>query len=145
MTDLHFLPAVELVGKLKAREISAVELLDHYLARVERHNPALNAIIWMDPDGARARAHDRLQQKLIARADSARFLMHQFFPIVEPTNHSKTNTGSERYPHEPITEISPQQGRHSDGDQDQGAPHGRGTHLTEVGGRTIGTNGFTDL
>ncbi|MFP6745508.1 MAG: amidase, partial [Alphaproteobacteria bacterium] len=67
MTDLHFLPAVELVGKLKAREISAVELLDHYLARVERHNPALNAIIWMDPYGARARA--RLADEALARGD----------------------------------------------------------------------------
>ncbi|MEE2980733.1 MAG: amidase [Pseudomonadota bacterium] len=67
MTDLHFLPAVELVGKLKAREISAVELLDHYLARVERHNPALNAIIWMDPDGARTRA--RLADEALDRGD----------------------------------------------------------------------------
>ncbi|MDA1101164.1 MAG: amidase [Proteobacteria bacterium] len=56
MSELHYATAVELVAKIKAREISAVELLDHYLQRVDSYNPALNAIIWMDRDGARARA-----------------------------------------------------------------------------------------
>ena len=56
MTDLHFASAIELATKIKRREISAVELLDHYLDRVEKFNPRLNAIIWMDVDGARARA-----------------------------------------------------------------------------------------
>jgi amidase len=67
MTDLHYLSAVELTGKIKAREISARELLDHYLARVETYNPALNAIIWMDPDGARARAG--LADEALARGE----------------------------------------------------------------------------
>ncbi|MEE9209523.1 MAG: amidase [Kiloniellales bacterium] len=56
MTELHFSSAVELARMIKAREIGAAELLDHFLARVEAHNPALNAIIWMDSDSARARA-----------------------------------------------------------------------------------------
>ncbi len=55
-TDLAFLSAAELAAKLQAREISARELLEHHLARVERHNPALNAVIWMDADRARADA-----------------------------------------------------------------------------------------
>ena len=53
MTDLHFQPAHELAGRIAAKEISAVELLEHYLKRIEAHNPALNAIIWMDADRAR--------------------------------------------------------------------------------------------
>ncbi len=56
MTELHFASAVDLVDKIKARKISAFELLEHFLDRVERHNPALNAIIWLDKDGAQARA-----------------------------------------------------------------------------------------
>ena len=56
MSELHFASAIELAEKIKGREISAVELLDHFLRRVDKYNPALNAIIWMDVDGARARA-----------------------------------------------------------------------------------------
>ena len=37
-------------------EISSRELLDHYLARIERLNPALNAVVTVDPDGARRAA-----------------------------------------------------------------------------------------
>lgn len=55
-TDPAFLSATELAAKLAAREISARELLDHHLARVEKHNPALNAVIWMDAERARAEA-----------------------------------------------------------------------------------------
>ena len=53
MTDLHFQPAHELAGRIAGKEISAVELLEHYLKRIEAHNPALNSIIWMDADRAR--------------------------------------------------------------------------------------------
>ena len=56
MTELHFESAIELVVKIKSKQISALELLEHFLARVDDYNPALNAIIWMDPKGARARA-----------------------------------------------------------------------------------------
>jgi amidase len=43
MTDLALRPAVELVAALRKGEVGARELLDHYLARVERLNPSLNA------------------------------------------------------------------------------------------------------
>jgi amidase len=56
MTELHFATAIELAAKIKAREIGALELLEHFLARVARYNTALNAIIWMDEEGARTRA-----------------------------------------------------------------------------------------
>ena len=56
MSELHFATAIELVAKIKSHEISAVELLDYFLDRVETYNPRLNAIIWMDVEGARARA-----------------------------------------------------------------------------------------
>ena len=44
MSDLAFLSATELAAKVAAKEISAVELLQMYLQRVDAHNPELNAI-----------------------------------------------------------------------------------------------------
>lgn len=55
-TELAFLSATELGAKLDAREISARDLLEHHLDRVARHNEALNAVIWMDAERARADA-----------------------------------------------------------------------------------------
>ena len=37
-------------------KIGAEELLDHYLARLDKYNGDLNAVIWRDEAGARARA-----------------------------------------------------------------------------------------
>lgn len=56
MTELHFQSATRLMSLLETGEVSARELLDHFLDRIERHNPALNAIIWQDNERARAEA-----------------------------------------------------------------------------------------
>ncbi|MFD1937757.1 amidase [Nonomuraea mangrovi] len=45
MTELHYLTATEMARLLRAREVSAVELLEAHLARVEQVNPAVNAIV----------------------------------------------------------------------------------------------------
>ncbi len=60
MADLCFTPAIELASMLRRREISARELLDAHLDRIERVNPDVNAIVTMDAEGAReaARAAD---------------------------------------------------------------------------------------
>ena len=58
MSDLHYLTATQLAKKLRDKEISCLELLELYLDRVLRHNPALNAIIVLDEQGARARARE---------------------------------------------------------------------------------------
>jgi amidase len=67
LTDIAYEPAYKLAGKLRSREIGCLELLDHHLARVERFNPALNAIIWMDRDAARERA--RQADQVLARGE----------------------------------------------------------------------------
>lgn len=54
--DLCFRPATELAGMLRAREISARELLDAHLDRIDRLNPAINAVVTLDVEGARAAA-----------------------------------------------------------------------------------------
>ena len=56
MTEIHYQSATELMSRLDAREVGARELLEHFLDRVERHNQAINAIIWRDVDRARAEA-----------------------------------------------------------------------------------------
>ena len=56
MNDLLLLPATRLRRKLLAREISSAELLAQTLARIEAINPRLNALIALDPDGARRAA-----------------------------------------------------------------------------------------
>ncbi len=58
MSDLAFQSAVTLARKIRDRSVGCVELLDHFLARVERFNPPLNAIIVLDAERARARARD---------------------------------------------------------------------------------------
>ena len=53
---LHFRSATSLAAAINKREISAAELLELFLARIDALNPKLNAVIWMAADRARARA-----------------------------------------------------------------------------------------
>lgn len=65
MTDIALRSATALVRDLRAGRVGSLELLDHEVARIERHNGALNAIIASDLDGARkrARAADRARAR----------------------------------------------------------------------------------
>jgi amidase len=54
--DLCFRPATELAALVRHREISARELVEAHLVRIERVNPSVNAIVTLDADGARAAA-----------------------------------------------------------------------------------------
>ena len=65
MTDIAFASARRLAGMIRRRKIGSLELLEHFLKRVEKYNPALNAIIATDLRGARkrARAADRALKK----------------------------------------------------------------------------------
>ena len=55
-TDLCFLPATHQRILLARRDISARDLLNAYLARIERINPVVNAIVTMDIEGAMEQA-----------------------------------------------------------------------------------------
>ena len=68
MTDIAFLPAKRLASLIRRRKIGCLELLEHYLARVERYNPALNAIIATDLPAARRRA--RAADRALAKGES---------------------------------------------------------------------------
>jgi amidase len=68
MSELCLEPAHRLTDLLRRREVSSLELLDRYAARVERLNPALNAIIATGLDAARERA--RAADAATARGES---------------------------------------------------------------------------
>jgi amidase len=53
---LAFAPAVDLLAMLRAKEVSARELLDLYLARIADHEPALGAVVTVDAERAMAAA-----------------------------------------------------------------------------------------
>ncbi|WP_330335678.1 amidase family protein (plasmid) [Streptomyces sp. NBC_00536] len=60
---LHLAPAYQQVAALRARQISARTLLERLLAHHAKVNPALNAVVTLDADAARAAA-DRADQYL---------------------------------------------------------------------------------
>jgi amidase len=56
MDDRAFASATDLSAAIRERRIGCLELLDYYLARSERHNPGLNAIVVWQVEQARERA-----------------------------------------------------------------------------------------
>jgi amidase len=67
MNELAFEPALSLAARIRARTITAVELLEVYLQRVEKYNPRLNAVIHLQSDAARKRA--RQADQALIRGD----------------------------------------------------------------------------
>jgi len=68
MLPLPFRTAKQLASAIRSKKIGCLELLDLYLARIEKFNPALNAVIAVDRDGARKRA--RAADRALARGES---------------------------------------------------------------------------
>jgi len=56
MTVTPYQSASELIAQLQRGALSSVDLLDYYLGRLDRLNPALNAVIATDREAARSRA-----------------------------------------------------------------------------------------
>src|SRR5688500_18192442 len=66
MLDLALQSAVALAGLIRERKLSSRELLDSCLERIARHNPALNAVVTLDEEGARKDAFEA-DEALITR------------------------------------------------------------------------------
>ena len=56
--SLALLTATEMARRVRAREVSPVEVLDACLARVERLDPAINAVVTPNP-----RARDEARKR----------------------------------------------------------------------------------
>nr|BFD87458.1 amidase [Streptomyces sp. Xyl84] len=54
--EICVLDAVDLAARIRRGELSAREVVRAHLERIERHNPAVNAIVTLDPEGALAAA-----------------------------------------------------------------------------------------
>src|SRR4051794_5186167 len=65
--NLNFASATTLAAAVRERHVSAAEVLQAHLVQIERHNPALNAIVTLDIDGARERA--RAADAALARGE----------------------------------------------------------------------------
>jgi amidase len=95
--DLCFLPAIELARRIRARELSAVELLEAHLDQIGRVNPRVNAIITLVADQAIAQA--RAADAALARGDAVGPL--QGLPIAHKdlfqTKGIRTTSGSPIY------------------------------------------------
>ncbi len=50
--ELCFLPATDLTERIRRREVSATEVMQAHLDQIERHNPAVNAIVTLLPERA---------------------------------------------------------------------------------------------
>jgi amidase len=66
--DVAYRTALDLAAAIRRREIGSRELLEHFLARVERLNPKLNAVVTLDAERARARADEA--DRALARGEA---------------------------------------------------------------------------
>ena len=65
MSDLAFQSALQLGAAIRNRSVSAAEMLEYFIARIDRFNPDLNAVIVQDFE--RARAFAMTADKAMAR------------------------------------------------------------------------------
>ena len=56
MSEIWQLPATELAQRIARRQLSSAEVVDAHLARIDAVNPALNAVVRVLADEARAAA-----------------------------------------------------------------------------------------
>lgn len=65
--DIVFSSTTQLAADIQARRVSAREVLEAHLAQIDRHNPALNAIVTMNTE----RAHERAREadEAVARGE----------------------------------------------------------------------------
>lgn len=54
--------ALDLAAAIRRKDLSPTEAMEESLAAIDRYDPALNAIIWIDEDDARARARAATQR-----------------------------------------------------------------------------------
>ncbi|HKS76542.1 MAG TPA: amidase, partial [Terriglobales bacterium] len=68
MSDPTFLPAVAMAAKVRAKEISPVELVKAHLEKIARLNPSLNAFVQVDAERAEMQA--RVAEKAVMNGET---------------------------------------------------------------------------
>src|SRR5690349_18424103 len=96
-TEICFLSASELARRIRAKELSAVEVTEAHLAQIDRVNPRVNAIVTLLPE--RAIAGARAADAALARGEEIGRL--HGLPIAHkdlvPTKGIRTTYGSPIY------------------------------------------------
>ena len=64
MTEPQFRSATELAAMIRRRELSSRELLELFLARIEKQNPRLNAVVTLDAAGGRLYVPDWVDEEV---------------------------------------------------------------------------------
>jgi hypothetical protein len=102
--ELGFTPATELAAAIRQRELSPVEIVDTFLARIEALNPQLNAFLAVDADRARAAAKEA--EAAVMRGEALGLLHGLPIPIkdLEPSAGIRCTFGSKFSEHH-IAEI----------------------------------------
>ncbi|MET0863472.1 MAG: amidase [Nakamurella sp.] len=83
MTELHYLPATELARLLRAKQVSAREVVTAHLRRIDEVNPRVNAIVTLTAERALEQAF--AQDELAARGEFAGPL--HGLPVAHKDNH----------------------------------------------------------
>ena len=95
--DLCFTPATELARRVRAAELSPVEIVENSLARIEQVNPVLNCFCFVYPDEALELA--RRAERAVSRGDTIGPLHGVPIAIKDltPTRGKRTTMGSYAY------------------------------------------------
>lgn len=94
MTEICFMPATELLGRIRARNLSVVEVVEAHLRRIEQVNPQVNAVVTLLPEQAlaEARAADAALAK--GHADAPLFGLPVAHKDLAETKGVRTTYGS---------------------------------------------------
>ena len=68
LTELGFMSAIDLAARIRAKDVSPVEVVDGFLERIDRLNPSLNAFSQLRADEVRAEAREA--EAAIGRGDA---------------------------------------------------------------------------
>ena len=58
MESITYMSASAIQRKIMAKEISPIEVMDHFINRIEKRNASINALVDVDFEGARAQAKE---------------------------------------------------------------------------------------
>ena len=99
--DITFSSAIDLAASIKARHVSATEVLEAHLKQIDAHNSSLNAVVTLDAD--RARADAKAADEAIARGGATGPLHGVPFTLKDAfaTKGMRTTVGFQPFDHVP--------------------------------------------
>lgn len=103
-TELCYTPATQLAAAIRAKDLSPVEVIDAFLARIERLNPELNAYCTLTAESARTTAREAEATVLQGAASGPLHGVPFSLKDLTPTKGIRTTFGSKIFEHHVPTE-----------------------------------------